>query len=186
MLDKDAIRKKFKSLRKKKYFAIKGRFFNPLIKLIKNKNKNRAIYMSLYYPSNHEVNTLKLFDSIFFKSIKTLLPVITSKNKIKFAEWKIMDPLKINKFGLLEPINCNKYFIPHIMLVPLLAFDNNNNRLGYGKGYYDRFLNKYLKLKKNIITIGVAFSFQKYSKLPTSKFDVRLNYILTDQGIKKK
>ena len=67
----------------------------------------------------------------------------------------------------------------------MLAYDNNNNRLGYGKGYYDKFLNKYLRLKRNILTIGIAFSFQKYNKLPISKFDVKLDYILTEKGIKK-
>ena len=68
------------------------------------------------------------------------------------------------------------------MLVPLLAFDNQKNRLGYGKGYYDRYLNKYLKKNKNILTIGVAFSFQKHNKLPTSNNDVKLNYVLTEKG----
>jgi len=51
--------------------------------------------------------------------------------------------------------------------------------LGYGKGYYDKFLKK----NKNITTIGVAFSFQKYNKITTSKHDVKLNYILTEKGI---
>ena len=67
------------------------------------------------------------------------------------------------------------------MLIPLLAFDKNNDRLGYGKGFYDKFL----KIKKNIITIGVAFSFQKYNKLPTSNLDIKLDYILTEKGLEK-
>ena len=67
--------------------------------------------------------------------------------------------------------------------MPLLAYDKRKFRLGYGKGYYDKFFNKYLRLKKNIMTIGVAFSFQKYHKLPTSNFDVKLDYILTEKGI---
>ena len=57
------------------------------------------------------------------------------------------------------------------------------NRLGYGGGFYDRYLNKYLKNNKNIITIGIAFSFQKQNKLPTDKNDVKLNYILNEKGI---
>ena len=87
---------------------------------------------------------------------------------------------------MLEPDVYNqKSFIPDIILLPLLAFDKKNNRLGYGKGFYDSFLNKYLKFNKNIITIGIAFSFQKYSNLPTSEFDVKLNYILTEKGIQQ-
>ena len=57
------------------------------------------------------------------------------------------------------------------------------NRLGYGKGFYDRYLKKYLKKNNNILTIGIAFSFQKYHTLPTSNKDVNLNYILTEKGI---
>ena len=68
-------------------------------------------------------------------------------------------------------------------VVPLLAYDRFHNRLGYGKGYYDRFLKKYAKKNKNILTIGLAFSFQKYKKIPTSKHDVKLDYILTEKGI---
>ena len=86
---------------------------------------------------------------------------------------------------MLEPYLQGKIIAPNFMLIPLLAFDKNNDRLGYGKGFYDRFLNKFLKIKKNIITIGVAFSFQKYNKLPISNLDIKLDYILTEKGLKK-
>ena len=56
----------------------------------------------------------------------------------------------------------------------MLAFDKHKYRLGYGKGFYDRYLNKYLKKFKNILTVGVAFSFQKHHKLPRDKNDVKL------------
>ena len=112
-----------------------------------------------------------------------MLPVINKDNSMFFYKWKKKDVLNINQYGILEPLKSSKHKIPDVMLVPLLAFDNQNNRLGYGKGYYDRYLNKYLRKHKNILTIGVAFSFQKYHKLPTSKNDIRLNYILTEKGI---
>ena len=75
-----------------------------------------------------------------------------------------------------------KQIIPDIILVPLLVFDKAKYRLGYGKGFYDRYLNKYLKKFKNILTVGVAFSFQKYHKLPVNNRDVKLNFILTEKG----
>ena len=77
----------------------------------------------------------------------------------------------------------SKKIIPDIILVPLLAFDEYKNRLGYGKGFYDKYLNKYLRNNKKIITVGVAFSFQKYHKLPTIVKDYKLNYIITEKGI---
>ena len=88
----------------------------------------------------------------------------------------------VNKFGLLEPTKSN-FLIPDLMLIPIVAFDKDKYRLGYGKGFYDRYLNKYLKKFKNILTIGVAFSFQKHHKLPKDKNDVKLDYILTEKGI---
>ena len=84
---------------------------------------------------------------------------------------------------MLEPAHSLSHTIPDIMLVPLLAYDNNKNRLGYGGGFYDRYLNKYLKTHKNILTVGIAFSFQRHHKLPVSGRDVKLNYILTEKGI---
>ena len=185
MEEKNTIRKKSLARRKKKYFEINSQFFDPLIKLLKKYKKNKMNILSLYYPSNYEVNVLNLFKSIAKMNIKTLLPVTKLTNQINFVEWRYLDPLKVNKFGMLEPSLKRKIILPNFMLVPLLAFDNSNNRLGYGKGFYDRFLNKFLKIKKNIITVGVAFSFQKYNKLPVSNLDVKLDYILTDKGLKK-
>ena len=83
---------------------------------------------------------------------------------------------------MLEPVK-TKIKIPNFMLIPILAFDSYKYRLGYGKGFYDRYLNKYLNKFKNILTVGVAFSFQKHHKLPVDKDDVKLNYILTEKGI---
>ena len=184
MLNKELIRKKLFAVRKKKYFKVKPNYFNPLINLLSNKFKHKNILLSLYYPSNYEVNVLSLLKIINTKKIKTLLPIVEPKEKMHFVEWKFLEPLKVNHFGMLEPELDKKSLTPNVMLVPLLAFDKTKNRLGYGKGFYDRFLNKFLKAKKKIITIGIAFSFQKYNKLPKSKFDVKLDYILTEKGIK--
>ncbi len=181
MEEKLVIRKKALAIRKKKYFEISSQFFNPLIKLLKKQKKNNINIFSLYYPSNYEVNILSFFKIIKKKNIKTLLPVIKSNNQMDFVEWKYLDPLVVNEFGMLEPSLHSKAVVPDFMLVPLLAFDNKNNRLGYGRGFYDRFL----KIKKKIITIGVAFSFQKYNKLPISNLDIKLDYILTEKGLKK-
>jgi 5-formyltetrahydrofolate cyclo-ligase len=82
----------------------------------------------------------------------------------------------------LEPKKTKKTY-PDIIFVPLLAFDNKRNRLGYGKGFYDKFLYKYKKINKKVLIVGVAFSFQKYNNLPINKKDIKLDYILTEKGI---
>ncbi len=184
MQNKEQLRKKYLKKRKKNYFEVKLNFFNPLIRLIKKKFDAKTINISLYYPANFEVNTLKFFDYCNLKGIKTLLPIILNKNKMKFFKWKYKeDVLFVNKFGILEPKENNKNFVPQIILIPLLAFDNNKFRLGYGKGYYDIFLKKLLLKHKNIIIIGIGFSFQKCNKLPISKHDIKMKYILTEKGL---
>ena len=117
------------------------------------------------------------------KNLSLSLPIITSKGKMRFVIWKPNDPLKVNRYGFLEPVNKKKITYPRIILVPLLAYDSNKNRLGYGAGYYDRFINNQQKKNSGIITIGLAFSFQKYKKIPISKFDKKLDYILTEKGM---
>jgi len=185
MQEKTAIRKKALINRKNKYFDASGQFFKPLIKLLKNQKQKEIISLSLYYPSNYEVGVLKLLKLIKTKKIKTLLPAVKSKNKMNFFEWQYLDPLKVNNFGMLDPYLQKESLIPDVMLVPLLAFDSQKNRLGYGKGFYDRYLSQFLNRKKKIITIGVAFLFQKYNKLPISKLDIKLDYILTEKGLQK-
>ena len=65
----------------------------------------------------------------------------------------------------------------------MVAFDNKLNRMGYGGGYYDRFLKKYEK--KNIIKVGIAITCQEVKKLPTNAFDKKMDYILTDKKLFK-
>ena len=186
MLSKNQIRKKYFKIRKKKYYEIPNNFFLPFINFLRKFKKKKRFNLSLYYPSNYEVNILNLFEFINKKkNIITLLPSISGKNDMNFYKWNLLDILKVNKYGMLEPYFRSKSLVPNALLVPLLAFDDKNNRLGYGKGYYDKYLSKYLKSNKNILTIGVAFSFQKYNKIPTTRSDVKLDYILTEKGISK-
>jgi 5-formyltetrahydrofolate cyclo-ligase len=182
MRQKKTVRKKYHLLRKKKYYEISKNFFIPFLDLIKPKFKKKKFKLGIYYPSSFEINVLKLLEFNYISNQNILLPIIKENNSMNFFPWKKNEVLQVNKFGMLEPIKSNLN-IPNVMLVPLLVFDSNKYRLGYGKGFYDRYLNKYLKKFKNILTIGVAFSFQKHHKLPINNDDVKLNYILTEKGI---
>ena len=101
---------------------------------------------------------------------------------MNFYKWKKNDLLFLNKYGIPEPLKSNK-IIPNMVLLPLLAFDKDKNRIGYGGGFYDRYLNKFLKKHKKILTVGVAFSFQKYKNLPVNNKDFKLDNIITEKGI---
>ena len=98
---------------------------------------------------------------------------------MNFFQWSCKDPLKINKYGIPETISKKKIY-PGILLIPLVAFDNQLNRLGYGGGYYDRYLSRFHD-KDKIIKIGIGFSFQKVNNLPTNKFDKKMDFIITEK-----
>ena len=182
MQQKNQLRKKYFKLRKKKYYNIDKEYFFPLLKLIKLKLKKKLIKIALYYPSNFELNVLKILEFNYILDQDVLLPVTYNNNLMNFFSWKKNDILFINKFGFLEPAE-SVIKVPDVMLVPILAYDNKKYRLGYGKGFYDRYLNKYLKKFKNILTVGVAFSFQRHHKLPINQNDVKLDFVLTEKGI---
>ena len=182
MQQKIQLRKKYLNLRKNKYFNIDKSFFLPLINMIRHKFKKKIIKVALYSPSNFELNVLKILDHRNFLNQEILLPVTDKNNLMNFFSWKKNEVLHVGKFGILEPIKSIPK-IPDLILVPILAFDRKKYRLGYGKGFYDRYLNRYLKKFKNIFTVGIAFSFQRHDNLPVSQKDVKLDYIITEKGI---
>ena len=98
-----------------------------------------------------------------------------------FFEWRNKDPLKINKYGIVEPISTKKIY-PDVIFVPLVAYDNNLNRLGYGGGYYDRYLENIANIK-NILKIGLGFSYQELKKIPVNDYDKKLDLIITEKKI---
>jgi len=177
------LRKKSFLIRKKKYLLIKKINFGLIFKLIYKHFKRKKITIAGYYPSNYEVNILDFLKQAKKYNFKVVLPVLKSTAVMNFERWSFGNPLYVNKFGMLEPKSSKNNIIPDIVLVPLLAFDNKLNRIGYGKGYYDRALKKINKIKKKAIFIGIAFSFQKSIKVPTNKHDVKLDYIFTERGI---
>ena len=156
---KGLIRAKYKIKRKKNYFNTKSNFFNPLIKLLK-KNKVKKNFISIYYPTNHELNILDITNIEFFKNSAFLLPAIEDDGKMFFYRWKKNDVLYVNRFGILEPKKTTIIY-PDIIFVPILAFDNKKNRLGYGKGFYDKFLNECIKIKKKKFDHRCCFFFPK-------------------------
>jgi len=181
--DKSFLRKKYLLQRKKKYSKVNKFNYSLIFKLIRKHFKKKRIIIGGYYPSNYEVNILKFFEEATKKKFRIALPVIRSSNNMCFKLWFLEEPLYVNKFGILEPNKKKKEIIPDLIMVPLVAFDKHLNRIGYGKGYYDRSLEKINKIKKKAISLGIAYSFQKSRSIPTNKYDFKLDYIFTERGI---
>ena len=156
--------------------------FDQIIKILKKEKINKKM-IGGYYPVNFEIDDLVLLKKFEKKNFNISLPVIKKNFQMDFYKWSFSDPLKINKYGIPEP-EINNIVYPDILLIPLVAFDKNLNRLGYGGGYYDRLINR-LSKKKKIIKIGLAISAQKIDRVPTNVYDQKLDYILTNKHIIK-
>ena len=169
---------KVREIKNKNNLKVKFSLIHEEIKKKFFKNK----IVGSYYPVNFEADTSQVMKMFKQKGYKLSLPVISSKYDMNFYTWNLNDPLYVNKYGIPEPKSKIKV-IPSILLIPMVAYDKRLNRLGYGGGYYDRFLEKYEK--KNILKIGLAITCQEVKKLPTNNFDKKMDYILTEKKLYK-
>ena len=177
-MNKSEIRKKIFKIRKQigfKNFYIDSK---KILKILKNKkNINRIV--GGYYPYNYEINTIKILEKLEKQKYQISLPKIKKNSQMDFFHWSTKDPLIINKYGIPEPTS-EKVLFPDILLVPIVAFDKFLNRVGYGGGFYDRYIEK-LRKRKKIITIGLAYSFQQVKEVPINKYDIKLDFVVTEK-----
>ncbi len=177
-VSKFRIRKKIIYIRKKKYFEIK--ISNNIVDNLRAKinfSKNKII--GGYFPINFEFDCLQILKKFYSKSYVISLPIIKKNYQMDFYKWSPDDPLTINSFGIPQPLKLKKVY-PDIIFVPMVAFDRDRNRIGYGGGFYDRYLEKISQIKK-CVTIGLAFSHQKVNKINVENFDRKLDLILTEK-----
>ena len=178
-MNKSTIRKKILKKRKINSYKNLKINFNYVFKLLKKRKINIKL-IGGYYPYNHEIDSIEILKKFEEKKYSISLPKIKRNNKMNFYHWSLKDPLSINEYGIPEPIK-KKIVYPNVLLVPLVAFDKNLNRIGYGGGFYDRYIKKISKIKK-IFTIGLAYSFQQVKKIPINKYDIKLDYIITEKN----
>ena len=177
-MNKSEIRKKVLKIRKKnstKSLVINFKYLLKIIKKAKISNK----VVGGYYPYNYEVDVTKILDQFEKQKYQISLPKIKKNSQMDFFRWSTKDPLSVNKFGIPEPVS-DRIVIPTILLVPLVAYDRDLNRIGYGGGFYDRYIKK-IKNNKRIVTIGLAYSFQKINKVPINRYDIKLDFIVTEK-----
>lgn len=137
----------------------------------------------VYTSKEKEVNTAPLISTLLERGNPIVVPIIVKEDfSLRLSYLKDRSVLVPSTFGVPEPIGSE---IPaasddiDTIVLPMLGFDKNGGRIGYGAGYYDRFLAKNKKLRK----IGIAFACQEIENLPVDENDIRMNYIITENGI---
>lgn len=180
-MTKDEIRKQ---IRKKREvltnFEVKNRS-EKIIKMFFNTEyyKNAKVIMS-YMPIRNEVDVLILNTKILQDGKELLLPAIDSENKVIPCKVNSISELrKKGKYSIMEPDLSNKYCDEiDLIIVPGIAFDKWGNRIGFGKGYYDRFLNN-KKAKK----LALIYDFQLINNFKTDNYDEKIDIIITEGDI---
>jgi len=127
-----------------------------------------------------EVNTHSLLNDLISSGKKVIVPVTDFETgELKHSELKSFQDLKENKWGVLEPDEIHPPTKEmDMILVPLLVVDKDFNRLGYGKGFYDRFLKK-----ENAVKVGLLFDDFLIDQIPVENFDEKLDILITEKMI---
>ena len=142
----------------------------------------RAKGIGVFASVPDEINTYLILEGVLSSGKRLYLPKVV-KGKTHFDFYPVSDikTLAPGTFGILEPTGLKPadWTELDLVLVPGLAFDRQGNRLGFGKGYYDRVLPL---LKKSTLIVGLAYSFQIVDKVPVSTEDVPVKALLSEKG----
>lgn len=142
-----------------------------------------------YLSVKSEVDISIFTEILWDKSVKYALPKIAKGSRLlEFYQYNKGDKLVKNLFQIAEPevtqnVNSPKHILPNIVIVPLLGFDEDLNRIGYGGGFYDATIAEYSKNNYDCTFIGVAFEKQKIQQIPTDKLDKKLDAVITEKQI---
>lgn len=140
---------------------------------------SNAVHTYVSIEKNREVNTIEFIDACFDAGKMVIVPRMKSDSELTHHKITSTDTLKENNWGVHESTGNEIAQLPDglIVIVPMVAADFRFNRLGYGKGYYDRFLSNV-----NAIKIGLCFNCNLcWRPLPVETFDIKMDAVITNQ-----
>ena len=137
----------------------------------------QAKTIAIYLPKGTEVDTYRIIGAAIRMKKEVLVPV--TDHKITFYKFQSYEDLLKGKFGILEPkTKIAPQYEPDLVIVPGLSFGLCMHRLGYGKGYYDKYL-----ATSRAHRIGICYDFQIVEKLPSHENDQRMDEIITEKRV---
>lgn len=136
-----------------------------------------------YYSTRGEIGMHETLAELSERGHALGLPVVTAPDQpLLFRRWRIDHPLVMGQFGISVPPESEPQLMPDIVIVPLVAFDANGHRLGYGAGFYDRTMAA-LRRKKNTLFVGAAYALQQMEAIPADPHDEKLDMVVTEKGV---
>jgi 5-formyltetrahydrofolate cyclo-ligase len=145
--------------------------------LLGSKEFRSAKVVGAYYAFGSEVKTDMIIERARALGKKVALPSVEG-DSLTFYELSSGKYMVRGRFGIMEPLPYGPVDRIDLLVVPGIAFDKKGYRLGYGKGYYDKFL-----AKKKTVAIGLGYSFQLLDSLPRDKHDMKLDAVATEDGV---
>lgn len=141
--------------------------------------------VAAYWPMGDEFDIRPTLNALSGKGWVCALPVVVARDSaLVFRRWQPGDNLASATMGTSVPGDASPILVPRVLLVPLLAFDAEGYRLGYGGGYYDRTLAT-LRRSGRIWAIGIGYAAQEIDHVPRESFDQRLDMIATERGLRR-
>jgi 5-formyltetrahydrofolate cyclo-ligase len=139
--------------------------------------------VSAFSPLKSEINPIPLMRALAAAGAQLALPVVVGRgHPLTMRAWRFGAPLVAGVWGIREPAADAPEVDPDILLVPLLAFDRQGNRIGYGAGYYDMTITR-LRAKKPVVACGIAYAAQEIDAVPVTPRDARLDLVLTERDV---
>ncbi|MFZ1814004.1 MAG: 5-formyltetrahydrofolate cyclo-ligase [Rhizobiaceae bacterium] len=138
--------------------------------------------VSAFLPIRSEIDLRPLMDRLRQRGARLCLPIVHDRTTILFRELIRGETLIETGFGTVGPGPDAPVLEPSILLMPLAAFDASGNRIGYGAGYYDRYVESLRAKGQSPFLMGFAFSVQQVDAVPAEPHDVPLDVIVTENG----
>lgn len=150
--------------------------FAVITRLLAHPRVKSAKTIMLYHSLPDEVDTHTIVDSLLMSGKTILLPSVTGEGTMELHRYNGPNDLQIGAYGIMEPTGelYTDYANIDLAVVPGVAFDHDGNRMGRGKGYYDRFL----PLVPQAYKLGICFTFQKVDSIPTDEHDIRMDEVI--------
>jgi len=134
-----------------------------------------------YWPIGDEMDVLPLLAALRARGCPIALPAVVAPGQpLLFRSWRPGDVLAPGAHGISAPLPAAVTVVPDLLIVPLLAFDREGWRLGYGAGYYDRTLEAFAAAGQAVRAVGVAYAAQEVPQVPHDGGDVRLAALVTE------